>query len=619
MKRNVFEPLVATVAAVFVILSATGTSAAPVIAVGPNIQVSNDGDAAHVEVMAAANPANPLNILGTSITFLKPGSSVMTKTYASVDGGYTWTDAVTPEIFAQGSADPQVAFGPDGTAYYVSLVNVTLKNIPHDEMMLYRSRDGGRTWSAPFRFGYRAKLGSFDHEQIVVDESSSRFRGRIYIGILYGKYPAYDVGIVYSSDGGRTFQGPILAASGGKIIGINDANPLVLSDGTLVLPYQDFEFETKKAKKSTYSTIWTVESEDGGRTFSSSRRAERQYSGSYDAAMARSRAGRFDEQTFADFAADPSTGPWRDRIYMVWSDRRTGNTRAWFAYSDTRGRSWSASKMLDRDTPAWASQYQPEVVVNPDGVVGVAWLDTRDSFRQDRFREYFTASLDGGRTFLRSTPVSSAASFPQGAGNARLIPFDNDRATPLLGLRFMSAFTRYPAGGDYMGLTADVNGAFHPLWADSRMGTYQLFSAKVQVVPALPSVTGKTAADITKKVAVTFGTISFNSSQTTYMIPVQIQNISKQTLYGPLTLTVEKTIDPYDIQYDRVDPTNTFAILNTTNHKPGAGAVFDYSQALGTLDTLEPGARSEAIVWRVRMRVTTQPYFGVRVRGYVAY
>jgi len=617
MQRNVFGSVVTALVSVSIMVTAMRTSAAPLIAVGPNIQVSNDGDAAHVEVMAAANPVNPLNILGTSITFLKPGSDIMTKTYASIDGGYTWTDAVTPQIFARGSADPQVAFGPNGTAYYVSLVNVTLKNVPHDQMMLYRSSDGGRSWSIPFNFGYRTKLGSFDHEQVVIDQSASRNRGRIYIGILYGPYPDYNVGVVHSADGGRSFQGPVLAASGHKKIGINDANPLVLSDGALILPYQDFEFETKKAKKSTYSTIWTVESDDGGRTFSSSRRAERQYTGSYEAMMARSRAGRFDEQTFADFADDPSTGPRRDRIYMVWSDRRSGNTKAWFAYSDTRGRSWSASKFVDPDTPRWASQYQPEVVVNRDGVVGIAWLDTRDSYRQDRYREYFTASLDGGRTFLRSTPVSSMASFPQGPGNARLIPLENDRATPLLGLRFMSAFTRYPAGGDYMGITTDLNGAFHPMWADSRTGTFQLFTAKVQVLPKLPSVSRKIPADITKKVAVTFGTISFNEAEKVYTIPVQIRNISKQTLYGPVALTVEKTIDPYDIQYDRVDPKNSFSILNATNGKQAVGAVFDYSRALGTLSVLEPGALSEAIVWRVHMGPTTQPYFGVRVRGYV--
>jgi hypothetical protein len=137
-------------------------------------------------------------------------------------------------------------------------------------------------------------------------------------------------------------------------------------------------------------------------------------------------------------------------------------------------------------------------------------------------------------------------------------------------------------------------------------------------LPERPASIARVQADITKKVALTFGSISFDPVAQVYSLPVQVQNISHEPLFGPITLTLEKTIDPWDIKYDRVDPYNTFTILNASNHKPGAGANFDYSHALGTLGVLEPGGRSESVVWRVRMRVTTQPYFGVRVKGYVA-
>ncbi len=32
-----------------------------------------------------------------------------------------------------------------------------------------------------------------------------------------------------------------------------------------------------------------------------------------------------------------------------------------------------------------------------------------------------------------------------------------------------------------MGLTADATGAFHPFWADSRSGTFQIYTAVVKV------------------------------------------------------------------------------------------------------------------------------------------
>jgi len=43
------------------------------------------------------------------------------------------------------------------------------------------------------------------------------------------------------------------------------------------------------------------------------------------------------------------------------------------------------------------------------------------------------------------------------------------------------------------------------------------------------------------------------------------------------------------------------AILNASNGKSGEGAVFDYSAALGNLESLEPGAMTDAVVWRIRV------------------
>jgi hypothetical protein len=104
----------------------------------------------------------------------------------------------------------------------------------------------------------------------------------------------------------------------------------------------------------------------------------------------------------------------------------------------------------------------PEVAVNKHGVIGVSWIDGRDdpSGRCDAL--YFTASLDGGETFLPERRVSSARSCPDSAANG-------------------GAFKRWPHGGDYYGLTAMADGRFHLFWADGRAGTFQLWAANVQV------------------------------------------------------------------------------------------------------------------------------------------
>ena len=40
--------------------------------VGPDYLVSRDGDRPHVEIMAAANPRDPRNLLAGAITFTRP-------------------------------------------------------------------------------------------------------------------------------------------------------------------------------------------------------------------------------------------------------------------------------------------------------------------------------------------------------------------------------------------------------------------------------------------------------------------------------------------------------------------------------------------------------------------
>ena len=88
-----------------------------------------------------------------------------------------------------------------------------------------------------------------------------------------------------------------------------------------------------------------------------------------------------------------------------------------------------------------------------DGIVGVTWYDTRDSKDGSQFHEYFTASLDGGKSFLPPVRVSSAPSTPLGPGNMNMgaddlpaqgnhRPFAGLRWEPLAGRRRL-----YGAGG----------------------------------------------------------------------------------------------------------------------------------------------------------------------------
>jgi len=565
--------------------------------------------------MIAANPRNRNSLLGASITFSRADDSPACRTYASSDGGYTWSASALPEQYQFGGGDPQVAFSTRGTAIFTGLTDVTdKKHVTHSALLVYRSMDGGKSWGHPRDLGY-----SYDHEQIAVDSTTSRHRGRIYLGALYGKYPQYIVGLFRSDDDGRTFQGPLKAADGHGI-GINVTSILVATDGTVIVPFVDFQIDEVKIRKeaSSTSTMWLVRSNDGGSTYSRPYRIAQQHSGSFSAMMKRSHAGAFDDQAFPQFAIDGSDSQYSNRLYAVWPDRRSGVSRVMLAYSSDKGATWSNAKFLESNTPGWSSQLQPMIAVNRDGVVAITWFDTRESMSQDRYREYIAVSMDGGVNFSSPRAVSSSASFPRGVGNVRFTPFDIDSSATALGLRFGSAFQRWPNGGDYMGLAADVAGVFHPFWADARTGTFQLWTASVRLGNNSDTSVAKKQAVVTKMTTVIFEKSSYDPTTGVYSFPIRLKNISDKPIYGPLSVQVTSVVDPWDIKYKRVDPWNMPRISNASNGRNGSGAVFDYSHALGDFEALDPGAMTSAIVWKIKLRsFAARPYLGVAVTGYL--
>jgi hypothetical protein len=418
--------------------------------VGPDILVSRDGDFAHVELMIASNPKQPRNSVGTAITGTGPNGDTATTAYASFDGGYSWNSTQFPEGRASGGGDPQVAFTEAGTALHATLVDVEKDGHQRSALYVYRSEDGGKSWSRPIDLGV-----SYDHEQIVVDRTADSHWNRIYLGALWG-YPVYRIGVFRSDDDGRTWAGPVESANGGGELGVNVCPLLVLSDGTLFVPYIDFEFKPERHWGEQTSHFWSVISTDGGSTFSAPRPI-------ITAHYPETKPVNF--QGIPMFAADTRGRMFHDRIYAAWNVVHDGRPRIVFAWSADRGKTWSDSRPLPE--AAHGAQFQPALAVNDRGVLGVTWYETVPdepggvcNANRPCFNEYFTASVDGGVTFLPPVRVSSQPSYRRW---------------------HLSTEDRFGNGGDYMGLTADTTGAFHPFWADSRSGIFQIYTAVVRV------------------------------------------------------------------------------------------------------------------------------------------
>ena len=592
----------------------------PRIVVGPNMLVSRDGDFPHIELIVAANPKNARNLVGGAITYTRPEGGTACRAYATTDGGATWSASEFAEQMTWGGGDPYVAFTPQGTALLCAL---TLKKDESSQvrgfMNVWRSVDGGLSWEPK-----PANLGcSYDFEKMAVDRTSGAFAGRAYIAALFG-YPVYRVGLFRSADDGRSWTGPVEVTNGAGAIGVGAVNVLVLSDGTVVTPIVRYEFLPDKVKKTGKITRPTalVLSTDGGVTFTPPREAPAVVLDQDDPSFR-------DTHGVESFAADGGSKSYRDRIYMAWSDSRRGRPHVLFARSEDRGLHWSEPIRLDESAPDHAVQFQTVVAVNKDGVVGVTWYDTRGSQDGSRFDEYFAASVDGGRSFLPPVRVSSASSGFRGDGNLRLDPFVFEHKGEMQ-LSLISAVNRWPSGGDYLGLTADKDGTFHPLWADARSGTFQAYTATVSVeLPAAagaasgagaaaagPKAGARVKRSLRGMVELVFDPTRYDGPTRESEIPVRLRNVSNEAIQAPITLEITGygLDDPELPREDDPAP----VVVNASNGKPGIGAVFDLSGALGNQGVLGPGALTGPVVIRLRFQDPTKiPPIRLKVEGMV--
>jgi hypothetical protein len=130
--------------------------------------------------------------------------------------------------------------------------------------------------------------------------------------------------------------------------------------------------------------------------------------------------------------------------------------------SSDRGATWTAPKIVS-DAPEVArasggpDQFMPTIAVNRDGTVGVLWYDRRDADDNLSYYPRFSASTDGGVTWLQSIRVSESPNKAAGKSGTGV------------------------TSGDTAGLAASADGLFHALWIDNRTGVQQVWTSAISV------------------------------------------------------------------------------------------------------------------------------------------
>ena len=150
----------------------------------------------------------------------------------------------------------------------------------------------------------------------------------------------------------------------------------------------------------------------------------------------------------------------------------------------------------------------------------------------------------------------------------------------------LSAASRWVNGGDYMGLTASADGHFHPVWADARSGTYQVYTAEVRVedgaaVAGEPAVGGLTAGepvDVTGRIELVNDPGAYDAETGVLDLWIRLKNVSATPIAGPIEVEIRKFGSGMDDTFAEFAP----EILNADNGMGGGGARFVYDDALGT-------------------------------------
>jgi len=426
--------------------------------VGKNVQVSLPfPDTRHYETQIAAHPADAAHLLIGAYT-VNRDDSIDNVFYVSFDGGRSWARTLRVPV----GVDPAVAIGSEGVAFAATIHDVPRPDGNSDSfLMVHRSADGGRTWSES---AVQVDSRSVDRNYIAIDEA----RGRVYVHGYFqdprdaeGKRTKSTFVLYTSDDGGRTFARRAVREAAGPLTPKPvPANSIVLPDGTLLalaVTLDATRLNMFKGRSDAASApdlngvLGMLRSVDGGHTLEPLAQVTEVH---YD--------WRVPQLSMAGLALDRGAGPFRGRLYAVWPEARVDRrTQIFSASSDDGGRTWTTPRLVSDEGPSSPNprpnQFMPAVAVNRDGVVGVSWYDRRDNADNLGYWPRFSASLDGGATFLSSVRVSTSP-------NLVLDPKET---------RFNS--------GDTAGLAADAAGGFHPAWIDNRTGTHQVWTTSVSV------------------------------------------------------------------------------------------------------------------------------------------
>ena len=362
---------------------------------------------AEEEPWVDVNPTNPNNLIAVwQQDRWSDGGAHGLVTAVSHNGGLSWSRTFPHFSVCAGgtvanggdfdrSSDPWVSFGPDGTAYQVSLSFNATNNV--NAVLASRSTDGGDHWSEPWTIirdsGDRDVSYAFnDKESVTADPTKPGYAYAAWDrfvtpsgtsresieGLINSRSFREPIWFARTTDGGLTWEPARNIYDRSEFNGTIGSQILVGKNGDLLDFFDEF-FVHKNSDKMRGESMSVIRSTDKGVTWSkrSTVIAPSREIGAFDPDTGRPIRA---EGGLPEVAVDRSSGA----LYAVWQDASfSGVDEIAFSMSTDNGNTWSTPIRVNQtprsSTAADQQAFVGGVHVTPNGTVAVTYYDFRNN------------------------------------------------------------------------------------------------------------------------------------------------------------------------------------------------------------------------------------------------
>ncbi len=397
------------------------------------------------EVIIVRNPVNTSIMWASANMYYPAGGFISEGVYVTTDGGNSWfgNDTLTGAPIGGHGGDPAPAIDKDGTFLITHLGGGIGANY---------STDNGATWSNTFMI----ITGSQDKNLSNTDDDpTSPYYGRTYTVWTDFRTTVKPILVSYTSNGGVSWTTAEAINNPPSPYTTSQGCDIVTGPGGVVYA----TWRDHGASPFTGKRVGLGVSTNGGDDWTVTNQAF-EMNGVRDASF-----GTYGIRVpdFPRIDVDKSGGPRNGWIYIVTNEFNLApsgsDADVVMNVSSDGGATWTRSRVNQDPMNNGKLQFFPAVDVDDNGGVNVVYYSNENT-AADSSEVFVARSLDGGATW-----------------DNILVSDHRFRPRAISGL----------AGGysgDYIGITT-ANNKIWPVWMDNSTGIYQLWTASIELGPAI--------------------------------------------------------------------------------------------------------------------------------------